>query len=643
MAAPSTTIWGSTVGNYCRLGIYTSLSSTATQTTATVEVWFWSKYSCTDTNNALYYGISTTSGSSPASVGKVTIGTTHDTGSGWSTTNQVRLKSYSYTITRGTTAQVRYINARLDNIDKVSNVSIYAGASFTVPALAQHKVTYNANGGSCTVSSHSQYYGKTVTLPTPTRTGYTFKGWSTGNDSTAEYSAGASYTVTANVTLYAVWQAITFTVSYNANGGTNAPASQTKTFGVPLTLQSAIPTRTNYTFKGWSVYSAATAVSYAAGATYTSNASVTLYAVWELALFAPKLFNFKAERCDRFGVPSDTGTGMLLSCEYELPAAGSGNISYALLEYSPADRWGDTACEMSSDNEGYSGTWTDWVFFDEELEDGTIFGGFDVDTTYSLTLTIEADGLSSTITGTLQGTRFAFDALAGAKGAAVGKNAELEDVFDIGYEARFFKGIRHMVLEPNTDLNNVLTPNTYIGANLSTYNYVNCPLSSGTFTLIVEGCGEQGQICQTLRRCSKDAPWTWIRFYYQGAWGKWHEITAPSYDVLYSDISGTAGTVPLSKSLVNYTQAEIFFTDNNGCGHGCTKVVIPLSKSVHLSLTEASSASSIFIRSTDYTFSETAFTPDLESAGYLKFTNGTWTRTVGTNYIKVVRIVGLLI
>ena len=633
MAAPSNIVWGTIVGDYCRIGIATSLTTTATQTKATVEVWFGSKYSCTDTNNTLYYGFANTSGSGLESVGKVSIGTTHDTGAGWSTTNEVRLKSYSYTITRGTTAQVRYITAKLANIDKVSNVAMYAGASFTVPALAQHKVTYNANGGSCTVSSHSQYYGKTVTLPTPTRTGYTFKGWSTGNDSTEEYSAGASYTVTANVTLYAVWQAITFTVLYNANGGTNAPASQTKTFGVPLTLQSAIPTRTNYTFKGWSVYSAATAVSYAAGASYTTNASVTLYAVWELALFAPILKNFKAVRCDEGGIPSDTGTGMLLTCDYELPTAGSGSFSYARVEYFPADQYGETACEVSTNTEGYTGTWTDYLWWEE--------GDFDKDTTYSVTLTMEADGLSSTITGTLQGTTFAFDALAGAKGAAVGKNAELEGVFDIGYEARFFKGIRHMVLEPNTDLDNVLMPNTYIGANITTNRYGNCPCNSGTFTLIVEGCGEEGQIRQTYISCSKYKPQRFVRFYYQGAWGDWFQATTEEV-VLFEATASTDFSAPITLrySAAEYKYLEIYYTDNNGSEKGYTKVFSPNGSDVHLQLQEAST--SIFLRQTKYSINEKTITPQITTASYVKITSaGVVTTSIGTNYIRVYKVVGI--
>ena len=72
-----------------------------------------------------------------------------------------------------------------------------------------------------------------------------------------------------------------YTVTYNANGGTGAPANQTAISGTNITLSTEEPTRTGYTFLGWATDSNATTVSYAKGANYTENKSITLYAVWE--------------------------------------------------------------------------------------------------------------------------------------------------------------------------------------------------------------------------------------------------------------------------------------------------------------------------------------------------------------------------
>lgn len=72
----------------------------------------------------------------------------------------------------------------------------------------------------------------------------------------------------------------TYKVSYNANGGTGAPAAQTKNHGANLTLSSTKPTRTGYTFVGWGETASATSAAYSAGSIYSNNKNVTLYAVW---------------------------------------------------------------------------------------------------------------------------------------------------------------------------------------------------------------------------------------------------------------------------------------------------------------------------------------------------------------------------
>lgn len=155
-----------------------------------------------------------------------------------------------------------------------------------------YTLSYNANGGSGAPSSQtgsntgtSPYYTFTVSSTVPTRTGYTFLGWSTSSSATsATYTGGGSITVTSSgtTTLYAVWKVNTYTVSYNANGGSGAPSAQTKTYNVSLTLSSTVPTRTGYLFQGWATSSTG-AVAYQPSGSYTANAAVTLYAIWKAA------------------------------------------------------------------------------------------------------------------------------------------------------------------------------------------------------------------------------------------------------------------------------------------------------------------------------------------------------------------------
>lgn len=73
-----------------------------------------------------------------------------------------------------------------------------------------------------------------------------------------------------------------YKVEYDANGGSGAPAKQNKYYNRGLTLSSTVPTRTGYTFLGWSTSSSATTATYAAGGSYTANADAKLYSVWQI-------------------------------------------------------------------------------------------------------------------------------------------------------------------------------------------------------------------------------------------------------------------------------------------------------------------------------------------------------------------------
>lgn len=69
-----------------------------------------------------------------------------------------------------------------------------------------------------------------------------------------------------------------YTITYDANGGTGAPSSQTKYCGTNLTLTTSKPSKTGYTFNGWK---ASNGTTYTSGGTYTANASTTLTAQWK--------------------------------------------------------------------------------------------------------------------------------------------------------------------------------------------------------------------------------------------------------------------------------------------------------------------------------------------------------------------------
>ena len=179
-------------------------------------------------------------------------------------------------------------------VDLSANQTLYAHWTY---APASYTVTFDPNGGSVTPSTLTVEAGKAVgTLPTPTRSGYTFNGWFTERDGGTPVNENTP--VNANVTYYAHWtQLKTYTVSYNANGGTGTPSPQTKVEDVPLTLSETTPTKTyvlqynanggsvtpasktvSCTFTSWNTYQNGGGNTYLPGGSYTKNEAVTLYA-----------------------------------------------------------------------------------------------------------------------------------------------------------------------------------------------------------------------------------------------------------------------------------------------------------------------------------------------------------------------------
>lgn len=122
------------------------------------------------------------------------------------------------------------------------------------PKGASVVITFNSNGGS-EVEPVSRVPGSVLgTLPTPTRTGYTFDGWFT-DDETFENPVDANTVVTGAMTLYAKWTAVSVTVTFDPNGGMNlGESTKTVVYDQPY---GELPTAqrndldANYAFTGW--------------------------------------------------------------------------------------------------------------------------------------------------------------------------------------------------------------------------------------------------------------------------------------------------------------------------------------------------------------------------------------------------------
>lgn len=372
----------------------------ATQFTVKINASWETYYSGAQTN----YGMTASSGG-----GSVTLnpfGTKASSGSGSFTG--------TYSISgNGAATKTITVTFRNFNTDNGNSATKTVSFSVSVPAWTSYTIKYNANGGSGAPGNQTKWKDQTLTLSStkPTRTGYSFLGWSTSSTATsASYTAGGSYTANAAATLYAVWKANTYKVTYNANGGTGAPSAQTKTYGVTLTLSSVKPTRTNYTFKGWSTSASATTASYQAGGSYTTNAALTLYAVWELTYKKPEISGVSITRDE---------TGEIINVKFSWKTYANVSSVCVIVESSK----GSTDYEVTATGMSGSG--------DETIS------GLDPELAYTVRIeVVDNKDTPWTVSRSLPGLVFAMDVKAKAKGVSFGKAAELDGYADFGYKTR---------------------------------------------------------------------------------------------------------------------------------------------------------------------------------------------------------------
>ena len=180
---------------------------------------------------------------------------------------------------------VKYIDRQSFRMTSSATLTLYA-----VWGANTNTINFNSNGGTGSMAAQQAKTDEKVTLEQNsfTYTGYTFKGWSTSANGTVVYADKAEYTMgsDSSITLYAIWEANTNTIHFNANGGNGSMSSQeVKTYETVTLSQNAF-TYEGYTFAGWAT-TADGNVAYVDQASYTvgSESSYTLYAVWIKATY----------------------------------------------------------------------------------------------------------------------------------------------------------------------------------------------------------------------------------------------------------------------------------------------------------------------------------------------------------------------
>lgn len=341
----------------------------------------------------------------------------------------------------------------------------------------------------------------------------TFKNFNTDNNHSATKAVSFNVNVPA-------WTS--YAITYNANGGSGAPGSQTKWKDQTLTLSTAKPSRAGHTFLGWSTSKTATTATYAAGGSYTANAAATLYAVWKANTYevkfdanggngAPgkqtktygvtlKLSSTIPSR-DRYNFLGWSTSASATTATYTAGGNYTANSAVTLYAVWSVAYVKPSIYNLKIDRCDANGNISDsgeraYISFDWKTSEAnptieiaagnlgkdTISGSgtsgsvakvlsmtFSTDATYVVTVTVtdKVDGFTATVT--LNGSVFPIDVKARGKGISFGGPAELDDTAEFHYDGKFNKPVygkalgmdRLPAIPESSDFNEYLDPGCF--------------------------------------------------------------------------------------------------------------------------------------------------------------------------------------
>lgn len=138
----------------------------------------------------------------------------------------------------------------IDTIDVSRLCDISLVATWTAE---KYDIIYNLNGGSCEDTLVTEYTVESVdiALPSLTKKGYAFDGWydnATFDGESVNNIPRGSY---GNISLYAKFSVVEYTISYDLQGGVNSISNPTKYTIEDENIVLSAPSREYYAFDGW--------------------------------------------------------------------------------------------------------------------------------------------------------------------------------------------------------------------------------------------------------------------------------------------------------------------------------------------------------------------------------------------------------
>ena len=274
------------------------------------------KYNNANINGeAKYYFKSTVKGTSNINVNRCTLSnniytcdkptitniekdTWYQSSSNQITSNQINI---SYTTTGKAKVTARTVDKSNNYNESTKDFTIN---KYTITFIKEPADKIGGEASSCSITS-----------PDIEKKGYAIIGWNTNkNATTSIWNINTSKSISSSATYYPILKVNIYTITYNANGGSGGPSSQSYKYAPNgnIYLSSDRPSKTGYTFMGWSESPSATSASYSPGQWWgTHNANnYTLYAVWEKNQVPPTLtYTPSASR------KQESGTKITLTCK----------------------------------------------------------------------------------------------------------------------------------------------------------------------------------------------------------------------------------------------------------------------------------------------------------------------------------------
>lgn len=475
--------------------------------------------------------------------------------------------------------------------------SVYATASYM-----DGRVTQNSSGG---YSDWTDWFritpGNTTTFLTKSFTisrgtaAKTVTCYAQSRSSSGSTWGQQTSTASVNVTIPAM---TSYPIAYNENKPsgagaiTNMPSNQTKWHGTALTLASTVPSLNQYYFTGWNTKADGSGTSYAAGASYTTNAAATLYAQWELAYSYPTISSASVIRTNSSGVAANEGTCAKVSFSWSVDSTADGGknkgkkavVSYKLKSASSYTTASTTNLSTTSGTLNI-------------ILDNTSHTLFATDLSYDIEITVtDTHGGSQSSYLTLSQAFFTVDFLSGGRGVAIGKAASVDGLLDIGLDVNIdgsltfnssngSYGSAQDVSSYNSASNRYTFPSDGLlrvesSFRASSYALAHVYNADGTELFIIEESSAKTEMMGNQSNCvpvfagmsayfERNSSVPYGSMYFIPRIDDIGVVVSERHvyerDVLYDNSEGDEGTITLSASAANYDHMVIYFTNRSVC------------------------------------------------------------------------------